>query len=58
VIAVEVGQEDCIDRARLNTAAMHVREQRRPAIEEQAPVDDHCPVVPLRREGSTRTQKS
>src|SRR5665213_2833959 len=47
VIAMEVGEEDGVDRARVHAAAMHVWKQRRAAVEEKAPVHHHRAVVSL-----------
>jgi hypothetical protein len=58
VVAMEVGQENSLDGAGIHAAAVHMRQQRRAAIQEQAPVDDHRPVVSLRGECRAGPQKS
>jgi hypothetical protein len=57
VVAVEVREEDSLDRARVNADAPHVREQGRAAIKEQAAIDHDCPVVPVQRERRAGTEE-
>jgi hypothetical protein len=57
VVAVEVGQEDDVDRARVDAEPVQVRQQRRAAVEQEVPVDDDPGVVPLERERRSRSQE-
>jgi hypothetical protein len=47
VVAVEVGQEDDVDRSRVDAEPVQVRQQRSAAIEQDVPVDDDPGVVAL-----------
>jgi hypothetical protein len=47
VVAVEVGQEDDVDRSWVDAEPMQVRQQRSAAIEQDVPVDDDPGVVAL-----------
>jgi hypothetical protein len=58
VIAVEVGQENHLYVSRIHAAAVHVRQKGRAAVEEQAPIHDHGPVVSLRGKCRAGPQKS
>jgi hypothetical protein len=57
VVAVEVGHEDDLYVPRVDTQAVHVREQRRAAVQQHAPVDDHRPVVAVERERRTAAEE-
>jgi hypothetical protein len=57
VVAVEVGQEDDVDRARVDAEPLQVRQQWRAAIEQEVPVDDDPGVVTLERERRSRSQE-
>jgi hypothetical protein len=50
VIAVEMREEDRLDRPSVDPYAAHVREQRRASVQEQAAIDHDSPVVPVQRE--------
>jgi hypothetical protein len=47
VVAVEVGQEDDVDRPRVDAEPVEMRQQRSAAIEQEVPVDDDPGVVAL-----------
>ena len=47
VVAVEVRQEDDIDRARVDAEPVEVRQQGRAGIQQDVPVDDDPCVVTL-----------
>jgi hypothetical protein len=57
VVAVEVGEEHDLDVAGIDAEAVHVREQRRTAVQQDAPVDDHRPVVAVERERGAATEE-
>jgi hypothetical protein len=57
VVAVEVGQENDVDRSRVDAEPMQVRQQRRAAIEQEMPVDNDPGVVTLERERRSRSQE-
>ena len=57
VVAVEVGEEDDVDRARVDAEPVKVRQQRRATVEQDVPVDDDPGVVPLERERRPRSQE-
>lgn len=57
VVAVEVGEEDDVDRPRVDTEPMQVRQQWRAAIEQEVPVDNDPGVVTLERERRSRSQE-
>ncbi|GAC1687444.1 MAG: hypothetical protein PVS2B1_08250 [Candidatus Dormibacteraceae bacterium] len=57
VVAVEVRQEDRVDLARVDANLAHVRKQRGSAIEQQAPVHHHSPVVASRRKRSAGSEE-
>jgi hypothetical protein len=54
---VEVGEEDDVDRARVDAEPVQVRQQRCAAIEQDVPVDDDPGVVTLERERRSRSQE-
>jgi hypothetical protein len=54
---VEVGEEDDVDRARVDAEPVQVRQQRRAAIEQDVPIDDDPGVVTLERERRSRSQE-
>jgi len=58
VIPVEMGEENSLDGAGINAAAMHVRQKWRAAVQEQTPVHHYGAVVALRGECRARPQKS
>jgi hypothetical protein len=47
VVAVEVRQEDDVDRAGIHTDTLHVRQQRRSTIEQEPSIHHHRAVVPV-----------
>jgi len=57
VVSVEVGEEDDVDRARVDAEPVQVRQQRRAAIEQDVPIDDDPGVVTLERERRSRSQE-
>ena len=57
VVAVEVGQEDDVDRARVDPEPVQVRQQRSAGVEQEVPVDDDPGVVTLERERRSRSQE-
>jgi hypothetical protein len=58
VIAVEVGEENRLDVPGIHATAVHMRKKRRAAVEEEASIHDHGPVVPLGGECRAGPQKS
>jgi hypothetical protein len=48
VITMKVREEDGVDGARVHAHAPHMRQERRAAVQEQAAVDHHRPVVTVR----------
>lgn len=57
VVAVEMGQEDDVDRPRIDAEPVQVRQQRRAAVEQEVPVDDDPGVVAFERERRSRSQE-
>ena len=57
VVAVEVRQEDDVDRARVDAEPVQVRQQRSAAVEQEVPVDDDPGVVTLEGERRSRSQE-
>ncbi len=57
VVAVEVGQEDDLDVAGVDTQAVHVREKGRAAVQQHPAVRDDRAVVPVQRERRTATEE-
>src|SRR2546427_452888 len=50
VVAVKMGDEDDLDVAWVDSKTMHVRQERRAAVQEHAAIDHHGPVVAVQRE--------
>src|SRR5207302_8138528 len=50
VVAVKMRYEDDLYVAGVNSKTMHVRQERRAAVQEHAAVDHHGPVVAVQRE--------
>jgi hypothetical protein len=57
VIAVKVAEEQELDGAGVDAEPVHVGQQRRPAVEQDAPVDDDRAVVALAREGGAAAKE-
>jgi len=57
VVAVEVGQEDDLDVAGVDTQAVHVGEQGRAAVQQHAAIRDDRAVIAVQRERRTATEK-
>jgi hypothetical protein len=57
VVAVEMGEEDNVDRAWVDAELVQVGKQGSAAIEQNVPVDDDPGVVPLQGEGRPGTQE-
>jgi hypothetical protein len=57
VVAVEVGEEDDVDRARIEAQSLEMRQQGRAPVEQDVPVDDDPGVVPLERERRPRSKE-
>jgi hypothetical protein len=57
VVAVEVGDEDDFDVAGINPEPVHVRKERRSAIEEHAAVHHDGPVVAVQRVRGSAAEK-
>jgi hypothetical protein len=57
VVAVEVGQEDDVDRTGIDAEAVQVRQQWSAAVEQQVPIDEDPGVVSLEGERRSRSQE-
>jgi hypothetical protein len=57
VVAMEVSQENCVDRARIHPDALHVRKQGRAAIEKETSIDHHRAVVAIGGERRSCTEE-
>ena len=57
VVAVEMGQEDDVDRPRVDAEPVKVWQQRRATIEQDVPVNDDPGVETLERESRPRSQE-
>jgi hypothetical protein len=57
VVAVEVRQEDDVDRTGVDAEAVQMGQQGSAAVEQDVPVDDDPGVVPLEGERRSRAQE-
>ena len=54
---MQVGQADYVDRPGVDAELVQVRQQGRPGVQEDVPVDDDPGVVALDGEGRSRSQE-
>jgi hypothetical protein len=57
VVAMEMGEEDDLDVARIDPEPVHVRQEGCPAVQQDAAIKHHRPVVAVQREGRAATQE-